>query len=72
MLPMERAGGINVFGSNFAPLSLPGAFTDPNLPAGFVPFNVQNLNGQIYVTYAPAGPPSSERCHPGAGICECF
>ena len=33
-------GGINVFDSSFAPASLPGAFTDPNLPAGFVPFNV--------------------------------
>jgi uncharacterized protein (TIGR03118 family) len=28
-----------------------GAFVDPNLPAGFRVFNVQNLNGTIYVTY---------------------
>jgi uncharacterized protein (TIGR03118 family) len=47
------ASGINVFGSSFAPVSLPGAFTDPNLPAGLVPFNVQNIGGRIYVTYAP-------------------
>jgi uncharacterized protein (TIGR03118 family) len=32
--------------------ALPGTFTDPNLPAGFAPFNIQNLNGQLYVTYA--------------------
>jgi uncharacterized protein (TIGR03118 family) len=51
-------GSINVFGSNFAPLTLPGNFTDPNLPAGFVPFNVQTLQGQVYVTYAPAGRPN--------------
>src|SRR6266850_4115740 len=33
-------GGINVFNSSFTPVSTPGGFTDPNLPAGFVPFNV--------------------------------
>ena len=32
--------------------ALAGTFTDPNLPAGFAPFNIQNLNGQLYVTYA--------------------
>src|SRR3954451_19900315 len=52
----DSAGGhVNVFDSAFAPLSLPGSFTDPNLPSGFVPFNVQNIGGRIYVTYAPAG-----------------
>src|SRR5438067_654617 len=29
-----------------------GGFVDPTLPAGFAPFNVQNLGGQIFVTYA--------------------
>lgn len=28
------------------------SFNDPNLPAGYAPFNVQNLDGVIYVTYA--------------------
>ena len=32
--------------------ALTGNFADPNLPAGFAPFNVQNLNGLLYVTYA--------------------
>ncbi len=32
--------------------ALAGNFTDPNLPAGFAPFNIQNLGGQLYVTYA--------------------
>ena len=36
--------------------ALTGDFTDPNLPTGFAPFNIQNLNGQLYVTYAPQGP----------------
>jgi uncharacterized protein (TIGR03118 family) len=30
---------------------LPGNFKDTNLPAGFVPYNVQVLNGVVYVTY---------------------
>ena len=39
------AGGrIDVFDSTFAPVTLPaGPFTDPTLPAGLVPFNVENL-----------------------------
>jgi uncharacterized protein (TIGR03118 family) len=46
-------GRIDVFGTNFAPVTLPrGAFTDPNLPRGYAPFNVQQLGGKIYVTYA--------------------
>jgi uncharacterized protein (TIGR03118 family) len=47
-----RAGTIDVFDKNFTRLALPGAFVDPNLPAGFAPFNIQNLGGKLYVTYA--------------------
>lgn len=27
-------------------------FEDPTIPAGFAPFNVQNIDGKLYVTYA--------------------
>jgi uncharacterized protein (TIGR03118 family) len=40
---------------------------DANLPAGLVPFNVQNINGNIYVTYAPAGRPAQISALPGMG-----
>jgi uncharacterized protein (TIGR03118 family) len=44
---------IDVFDEHFAPVHLrPGAFTDGALPAGFAPFNVQELRGRLYVTYA--------------------
>ena len=43
---------IDIFDSNFAPASLPGSFIDPNLPSGYAPFNIQNLGGQLFVTYA--------------------
>jgi uncharacterized protein (TIGR03118 family) len=47
-----RAGKIDVFDGSFAPVSLPGGFVDPALPAGFAPFDIQNLGGLLYVTYA--------------------
>jgi uncharacterized protein (TIGR03118 family) len=46
------AGTIDVFDGNFAPATLAGSFSDPSVPAGFTPFNVQNLGGKLYVTYA--------------------
>jgi uncharacterized protein (TIGR03118 family) len=47
---------IAVFGqanstSAWAPVSLAGSFVDPNLPAGTAPYNIQFLNGKLYVTY---------------------
>jgi uncharacterized protein (TIGR03118 family) len=48
---------INVFDQNFHPVTtLPGNFTDPHLPAGDRVFNIQNINGQLYVEYAPFNP----------------
>jgi uncharacterized protein (TIGR03118 family) len=44
-------GQIDVYDGNFAPVSMPGAFTDPGLPANFTPYNVQELKGKIYVAY---------------------
>ena len=52
--------------------SLPGSFTDPNLPSGFVPFNVQNIGGKIYVTYAPAGLAAQRAAAPGSGFVSVF
>ena len=45
-------GKVDVFDGNMNLLSLAGAFTDPQIPAGFAPFNIQNLGGSLYVTYA--------------------
>jgi uncharacterized protein (TIGR03118 family) len=56
----SAAGTINVFNSSFAPATLPGNFTDPSAIAGYVPFNIQLVGSQLYVTYAdldPAGNP---------------
>jgi hypothetical protein len=37
----------NVTSTTFA-----GKFVDPNPVAGFTPFNIQNLSGDLFVTYA--------------------
>ena len=44
-----RGGAVDVFDSNFSPA---GSFTDPKIPANYAPFNVQNLGGVLYVTFA--------------------
>lgn len=46
-----RGGSIDVFNSSFARTTLAGSFTDPNLPAGYTPYNIQNVNGLLYVEY---------------------
>jgi uncharacterized protein (TIGR03118 family) len=43
---------IDVFDSNFAPAHLSGGFVDSAIPAGFAPFNIQQINGNLYVSYA--------------------
>jgi len=46
--------------------ALTGTFTDPNLPAGYAPFNIQNLGGQLFVTYAQQDAAKHDDV-PGAG-----
>ena len=43
---------IDVFDANFTAVVHAGAFTDPNVPSGFAPFGIQDIDGEIYVTYA--------------------
>jgi uncharacterized protein (TIGR03118 family) len=45
----QNSGNVDVFNNQWQQV---GALTDPNLPAGFTAFNVQNLNGTLFVTYA--------------------
>jgi uncharacterized protein (TIGR03118 family) len=47
-----KSGAIDVLKGTVAAPNLAGNFTDPGLPAGYAPFNIQNLNGTLYVTYA--------------------
>jgi uncharacterized protein (TIGR03118 family) len=48
-----HANSLDVFDATFHPVTLPaGSFTDPQVPAGFAPFGIQTIGGNLYVTYA--------------------
>jgi uncharacterized protein (TIGR03118 family) len=54
-------GRIDVFDSSYSRVATQSwQFNDSTLPRGFVPFNVQALNGNIFVTYAKPDPTSGE------------
>ena len=55
--PNFRTGTVDVYDSNWSLVAMPtGAFTDPAIPPGFGPFNIEYLNGKLYVTYAKQNP----------------
>ena len=48
-----RNNKVDVFDTNFTkPAAMQGKFLDPTIPAGFAPFGIAALNGQLYVSYA--------------------
>ncbi len=47
-----HAGTIDVFNGSYQLVHRSGDFTDPSLPAGYAPFNIQNIGGRLFVTYA--------------------
>jgi uncharacterized protein (TIGR03118 family) len=69
-----RDGVIDVFDKNFAKVALPaGAFSDPTLPAGYAPFNIQNIGGKLYVTYAKQNDAKHDDvAGPGNGFVDVF
>lgn len=59
---------IDVYNSAWAPTTLGGgSFIDPNLPAGYAPYNIQNIGGNLYVEYAEVNT-STDRSQAGAGL----
>src|SRR5262249_40016162 len=49
------------------------SFTDPNLPPNYSPFNVQVLNGELYVTFANRQPGDhDETAGKGLGFVDVF
>jgi uncharacterized protein (TIGR03118 family) len=48
-----HSGRIEVYNSAFKRVSLSGGqFVDPQLPAGYGPFGIAEINGKLYVTFA--------------------
>jgi len=60
-------GKIDVLDNAFMPTSVPGGFVDRNVPTGFAPFNIMNLQGNLYVSYAKQQPGSDDEAH-GVGL----
>ncbi|HEX4522712.1 MAG TPA: TIGR03118 family protein [Casimicrobiaceae bacterium] len=65
-------GKIDVLKGNAAAPDLSGTFTDPGIPSGFAPFNIQNLGDTLYVTYAKVGPTGDDEAGPGNGFVSAF
>ena len=76
---------VEAYTTKFTPTTLAGNFTDPNIPAGYAPYAVHVISGQVYVTYmlrstAPgaggygsAGSPAySETLGPNTGFVSVF
>jgi len=62
-----RTGAIDVEKGSATTPALSGTFTDPSLPSGFAPFNIQNLGGTLYVTYAQQDSAKHDEV-PGVGL----
>jgi uncharacterized protein (TIGR03118 family) len=76
-----RAGTVEVYapapaGSTtgfYVPVATDGGFQDPNIPPGFAPFGIQNINGDLFVTYAKQNAPKhDDLAGPGNGFVDVF
>lgn len=68
-----HAGTVDVFNSSFTQVTVPGGFEDPNIPAGYAPFGIQNIGGKLFVTYAlQDGAKHDDVAGPGNGFIDVF
>lgn len=64
-------GHIEVYNKDWQAVSM--SFTDPNLPAGYSPFNIQNVGGSLYVMYAKVDVEEhEEEAGPGLGYVDVY
>ncbi|PYU23364.1 MAG: TIGR03118 family protein [Acidobacteria bacterium] len=69
-----RAGKVEVYDTNFKQVNLSDeggegeeSFDDERIPKGFAPFNIQNIGGSLFVTYAKQDQTKHDDV-PGAGL----
>ncbi|MEO5783615.1 MAG: TIGR03118 family protein, partial [Ginsengibacter sp.] len=65
-----RARRIDVFDKNFNSVSM--SFTDPGLPAGYSPFNIQVVNNVLFVMYAKVGANGRSEAGLGKGYVDIY
>jgi uncharacterized protein (TIGR03118 family) len=64
---------VDVFDGSFNQVVTSGAFQDPDIPAGFAPFGIQNIDGNILVTYAKQDAAAEDDLHgPGLGFVDMY
>ena len=56
---------IDVFNATYGLTTVSGNFNDATIPAGYAPYNIQNLGGLLYVAYAKVG--ANGRAENGVG-----
>jgi len=49
------SGRIDVLDDSFKKVTTTGNFSDPSVPSGLFPFNISEISGKLYVTYAQLG-----------------
>jgi uncharacterized protein (TIGR03118 family) len=68
-----RAGTVDVFDSKFKPAKLSGSFSDPGIPAGYAPFGIALIDGNLFVTYAlQDAAKHDDQKGPGRGFVDVF
>jgi len=77
----DEASGDRLFAANFAGREIDvfdgtfqfvNSFTDPNMEAGYAPFNVQAIGDRLFVAYAVIGDDGDEVKGAGLGIIDVF
>ena len=68
-----RGGKIEVFDNKFSPAKTDGQFEDSRIPSGFAPFGIQNIDGDLWVTYAKQDADKMDDVGgPGSGFVDVF
>ena len=70
-----KSGAIDVFDSKYAAVqpSSGGYFHDPDLPAGYAPFGISNMDGRLWISYALRSASDFEEVPgPGHGFIDIF
>jgi uncharacterized protein (TIGR03118 family) len=62
-----KGGTVEIFDENFNLLS-DKKFRDPGIPSDFGPFNIRNIDGNLFVTFAKHKPPENADDQSGAGF----
>lgn len=68
-----RLGRVDVFNPNYQLVQTEGGFQDKDIPAGFAPFGIENVNGDLFVSYAKQDAQAHDDvAGPGNGFVDIF